>query len=42
MEDGHAVFSGFADSDTAAGFVVTAPNPLRTSIDLEQLARITP
>lgn len=42
MEDGRAVFSGFADSDTTAGIVVAAPNPLRTSIDLEQLARITP
>ncbi len=42
MEDGRAVFSGFADNDTAAGIVVAAPNPLRTNIDLEQLARITP
>ena len=42
MEDGRAVFSGFADNDTAASIVVAAPNPLRTNIDLEQLARITP
>jgi formyltetrahydrofolate-dependent phosphoribosylglycinamide formyltransferase len=42
MENGHTVLSGFADNETAAGAVVAAPNPLRTSIDLEQLARITP
>ncbi|MFD9897143.1 phosphoribosylglycinamide formyltransferase [Mesorhizobium sp. UC22_110] len=42
MENGHTVLSGFADNEAAAGAVVAAPNPLRTSIDLEQLARITP
>ncbi len=42
MENGRTVLSGFADNETAAGAVVAAPNPLRTSIDLEQLARITP
>lgn len=42
MEDGRTVFAGFADNDTAAATVVAAPNPQRTSVDLEQLARITP
>lgn len=42
MEDGRTVLSGFVDNDAPAGTVVAAPNPLRTGIDLEQLARITP
>lgn len=42
MQEGRTVLSGFADNETAATGMVAAPNPLRASIDLEQLARITP
>lgn len=42
MEGGRTVLAGFADNDAAAETVVAAPAPLRTIVDLEQLARITP
>ncbi|HEY4191167.1 MAG TPA: phosphoribosylglycinamide formyltransferase [Mesorhizobium sp.] len=42
MEDGRAVFSGFADDADNASLLLTAPRPLESAVDLEQLARITP
>jgi methionyl-tRNA formyltransferase len=42
MEGGRTVFSGFADDSEKAALLITAPSPLEGSVDLEQLARITP
>jgi formyltetrahydrofolate-dependent phosphoribosylglycinamide formyltransferase len=42
MEGSRTVFSGFADDSEKAAVLITAPSPLEGSVDLEQLARITP
>jgi len=42
MEDGRAVFSGFAEDGDNAALSIAAPRPSRDEIDLEKLARITP
>jgi formyltetrahydrofolate-dependent phosphoribosylglycinamide formyltransferase len=42
MEGGRTVFSGFADDSNKGAALITAPSPLEGTVDLEQLARITP
>jgi formyltetrahydrofolate-dependent phosphoribosylglycinamide formyltransferase len=42
MEAGRTVFSDMVEDDANARAVVIAPRPLRTEVDLEQLARATP
>jgi formyltetrahydrofolate-dependent phosphoribosylglycinamide formyltransferase len=42
MEGGRTVFSGFADDSDKGAALITAPSPLEGTVDLEQLARITP
>ena len=42
MEGSRTIFSGFADDSEKAAVLITAPSPLEGSVDLEQLARITP
>jgi folate-dependent phosphoribosylglycinamide formyltransferase PurN len=43
MEGARTVFSGFADDSDKGAVLITAPSPLEEgSVDLEQLARITP
>jgi folate-dependent phosphoribosylglycinamide formyltransferase PurN len=42
MEGGRTVFSGFADDADKGAALITAPSPLEGTVDLEQLARITP
>jgi formyltetrahydrofolate-dependent phosphoribosylglycinamide formyltransferase len=43
MDGGRTVFSGFADDSEKGTALITAPSPLEEgSVDLEQLARITP
>lgn len=42
MQGGRTVFSGFADDSNKGAALITAPSPLEGTVDLEQLARITP
>jgi formyltetrahydrofolate-dependent phosphoribosylglycinamide formyltransferase len=42
MQGGRTVFSGFADDSDKGAALITAPSPLEGTVDLEQLARITP
>ena len=42
MQGGRTVFSGFADDSNKGAALITAPTPLEGTVDLEQLARITP